>query len=238
MAIISKGTELSTFITGLNGGVSIDPTLLAVLVLTAQAVIEEERPWMVLRKTDSSKSVTTANTWQTAIDLSTITDFSRFYTTDTDFAIKIFDGTEVRAWYRIVPFDRRLEYKNVSNTACYDENAKILYLNGTVAVSGTLYISYIANSTEIDLASTSAVWTLFPSRFLPLIGFYAVGIHKGAVDYDSINKLMLPSNQEALRALKNAMENWDNDKQMNTLSANDPDEPYSYPRSGAINRYE
>lgn len=238
MSIISKGTDVTEFITGLNGGVSIDPTLLGVLVLTAQAVLEEERPWVVLRKTDISKSVTTGNTWQTAFDLSTITDFSRFYTSDTDYAIRIFDGDNRIAWYRLIPFDRRLEFKNVTNTCTYDENTKTLYINGTVAFNGTLYINYISSSTEINLDSASAVWTLFPPRFLPIIGFYAIGIHKGAVDYDSINKLMLPSNQAALNALKEAMENWDNQKQLNSLSANDPDEPYAYPRSGAINRYD
>jgi hypothetical protein len=53
------GNELTTFITGLNGDATIDPTLLGVLVENARAIIEEERPWMVLRKTDKTKTVTT-----------------------------------------------------------------------------------------------------------------------------------------------------------------------------------
>jgi hypothetical protein len=32
----------------------------------ARALIEQRRPWMVLRNTNTSKTVTTANTWQTA----------------------------------------------------------------------------------------------------------------------------------------------------------------------------
>lgn len=232
--MISTGQELNTFITGLNAEATIDLTLLDVLVDTARTILEEERPWMVLRKVDTSKTVTTASLYTTAIDLSTITDFSRFY---SDVPIRLFDGGNRIEYYRLVPFDRQLEYKDVSNTACYDDNSKDLYLNGTVSFSGTLYISYMATSTAIDLESASAVWSLFPSRFLPVLGFYAIGIHKGAVDFDQINRQMLPENQATLNALKRAMEKWDDERQQAGLATNDPTDLYSYPRSGAIDRY-
>lgn len=231
--MISTGVQLTTFITGLNAEATIDPTLLDVLVDNGKAVLEEERPWMVLRKVDTSKSVTTANTWQTAIDLSTIADFSRFY---SDKPIRLFDGGNRVEYYRLVPFDRQLEYKDVSYTACFDENSKMLYLNGLVPFNGTLYTSYLATSGDLDLTSSSAIWSLFPSRFLPILGFYAIGIYKGAVDYDTINKQMLPENREAFKALKNAMEAWDNEKQLNSLAYNDPTELYGGHRDGAINR--
>ena len=232
--MITTGAQLNTLITSLNAGSTIDADFLDVLVGVAQAILEEERSWVVLRKTNSSKTVTTGNTWQTAIDLSTITDFSRFY---SDKPIQLFNGDNRVEYYDLKPFDRRLFYKNTSYTACFDENTKTLYLNGTVPFNGTLYISYMSTSTAIDLTSTSAVWTLFPNRFLPVIAFYAVGINKGAVDYDTINKQMLPMNQAVLLALKNAMEKWDNEKQGDSLSNNDPTDGYSsFPRSGAIDR--
>lgn len=231
---MTTGQELTTFITGLNAEATIDPTLLETLVQTAQTIIEEERPWMVLRKTDVSKTVATSSTWQTAIDLSTITDFSRFY---GDTPIRLFDGATRIEYYHLVPFDRRLEYKDVSHTACFDENAKLLYLNGTVAFAGTLYQSYISTSTAIDVDSASAVWSVFPSRFLPLVGFYAIGVYKGAVDYDSINRQMLPSNQAVMLALKNAMEKWDNERAQTAIEASDPSSFSPYPRGGAIDRY-
>ncbi len=231
--MISTGQNLTTFITGLNAEATIDPTLLDVLVDNAKAILEEERPWMVLRKVNTSKTVTTANTWQTTIDLSTITDFSRFYSDDP---IRLFDGGNRVEYYRLVPFDRQLDYKDVSYTACFDENTKMLYLNGTLPFSGTLYISYLATSTAIDLDSASAVWSVFPSRFLPVLGYYAIGIYKGAIDYDSINRQMLPENREAMRALKNAMEIWDDSKQGASMAHNDPTDMYGGHRDGAINR--
>jgi hypothetical protein len=217
--IALTGLTLTTFITGLNGGASIDATLLDVLVSNAKAVLEGERPWMVLRKTDTSKTVTTSNTWQTAIDLSTITDFSEFY---SDTPVQLFDGTTIVAYYTMVPWDRRLEYKDASNTCVYDANTKQLYLNGTVPVNGTPYIAYKSTSTEIDLTSASVIWSLFPLRFAPILGYYAIGINKGAVDYDDIVKEMLPANQNVLMALKSTMENWDNALQQSSIEWNDP----------------
>lgn len=229
------GTSLNTLITGLNGGASIDATLLAILVQTGQAVLEAERDWMVLRKTNTSKSVTTGNTWQTAIDISTITDFSHFL---DDNQIVLFDGVNQKTYYRQVPWDRRLEYKDVSGTFVYDANNQDVYLNGTIPYSGTLYINYVSSSTLVDIASASAIWALFPERFHPLLAFYAVGIFKGAVDYDSINKQMLPENRATLMALKDAMEKWDNKMQLSAIQFNDPGTYGEYPRSGAVNVHD
>jgi hypothetical protein len=234
--MISTGTELYTFITSLNGGATIDIDMLDVLVDTARAVIEEERPWMNLRKTDTSKTATMSNTWQTAIDLSTITDFSRFQMNQDGVVIKFFDGTNRVFYITLVPFDQRLEYKDVSGTAVYDANTKILYINGTLPFAGTLYIPYMSTSTAIDLTSDQPVWTKFPSRFLAVLGYYAVGIFKGAVDYDDINKLMLPENRLTMQALKNAMEKWDNELQLATIQSNDPTFAGGSPRLGTVDR--
>jgi hypothetical protein len=74
---------------------------------------------------------------------------------------------------------------------------------------------------------------------LPVLGYYAIGINKGAIDYDSINREMLPENRATLNALKNAMEKWDNEMALATIQSNDPSEyPGGYPRLGAVNRYE
>lgn len=230
---MTTGTELTTFITGLNADATVDPTLLAVLVQTAQAILEQERPWMRLRKTDSSLSVTTSNAWNTAKSLAGITDFSTFY---GETPIRLYDGSNLVQEFYQRPWDRRLEFKDVSGTFVYDAANNTVYINGAVSSNGTLYTSYISTSTQIDPTSASAVWTAFPSRFLPLIGFYAIGVYKGAVDYDSINRQMLPSNQAVMLALKNAMEKWDNDLQMSEVINNDPTEIGAGPRVGAVDR--
>lgn len=227
------GAELRTFIINLNGGAEIDSVLIEQFVNIAKTILEGERDWMVLRKTDTSKSITTGSLWSTAIDISTITDFSKFY---GDYPIRIFDGSEGKDYIRQVPWESRLDNKNVSGTFVYDANGKRIYINGTVATNGTLYQNYIATTEDIDLESTSSVWTTFPSRFAPMLGFYAIGVYKGAVDYDEINKMMLPANQGVMLALKNTMEKWDTDLQQSAIESNDPSSPYDYPRGGAIQR--
>lgn len=234
--MIETGVQLSTFINGLNLDADIDPTLLEVLVGTAQATLEEERDWKVLKKTNTSLSATTASTWQTEYSLSGITDFSRFY---GDFPIRVFDGDNRIEYFHQVPWDRRLEFKDINNTFVHDANSGKIYLNGSLSFSGTVYLNYVATLPEIDLSSESAIWTVFPKRFRAVLGFYAIGIYKGAVDYDSINRQMLPENRATLQALKNAMEKWDNELQLNELALNDPtDMPYSGFRSGAIDIHD
>lgn len=232
--MITTGAQLKTFLERLNGDQTIDTDLADTLVDTAKTILEGERPWLNLRKTNTSKTVTTSNTWQTAIDLSTITDFSEFF---SDTPIRLFDGNERVEYYRLVPFDRQLEYKDISNTACYDHGTKSLYLNGTVPFSGTLYISYIRTSTAIDTTSTSAVWTVFPPRYLPLLAYYAIGIYQGGIDYDSISARQAPNNLSIMQTLKKSMEKWDDNLQQSDLETNDPTDLYGYPRNGAIDRY-
>lgn len=237
--MISTGAELYTFINGLNAEADIDITLLSVLVDTAQTTLEEERPWMVLRKTDTSKTVTTANTWQTAIDLSTITDFSRFYMNQDGVVIKLFDGNNRVDYITLKSFDQRLEFKDVSGTAVYDASSKQLYINGTVAFAGTLYIPYMSTTDGVDLESASAVWTKFPKRFLPLLGYYAMKLYAQGVDYDSIASKQAIGHDEVMKTLKNSMEKWDNELQLNAIQSNDPSEYLGGGnRLGTVNRYE
>jgi hypothetical protein len=232
--MISTGTQLLSFINSLNADAEVDATLADVLVDNARAIIEAERPWMVLRKTARNLSASTSDTWETEKSLAGITDFGRFH---GDFPVRLNDGGNRTEFYRQVPFEDRLEWKDVSNTFVFDANSNTIYLNGLIAFAGTIWLNYIADSGAIDLTADTPAWSPFKPRFLPILGFYAIGIHKGAVDYDSINRQMLPANQAALDALKNALVTWDNDLQLSALEGNDPSEAAGgYPRSGAIQR--
>jgi len=231
---------IKTLCTSLNGGATIDDTLLTSLLNIAKAIFEGERDWMMLRKTNTSLSVSASNTsqWNTAISLAGITDFSRFY---GEYPIRIFDGSNCIEYYRQVPFSKRLEYKDANNTFCHDPINKRIYLNGNVVLSGTLYINYIHTATEIsDITSVVDMETSgefpFPVRFHPILGFYAVGLNKGAIDYDSINREMIPANQNALVGIKNSMEKWDTQLQIDEVSMTDPTgNDMGIYRSGSIN---
>jgi hypothetical protein len=104
------GTEVETFCEEVNARDRIGATVLFQFVSLAKAMVEQTRPWMLLRCT----------TWQTAIDLSGIPRFNRFY---GDTPIKLVDGANGIQHFRQVPFDRRLEYRNTLGTFVYDEAA-------------------------------------------------------------------------------------------------------------------
>jgi hypothetical protein len=225
------GPELSTFATEVNGGDAIGDTLLFQLLNLAKAMVEQRRPWMLLRKTDTSVTVSAGNTWQTAISLSGLTRFSRFY---GDWPIRLFDGNNRIERYRQVPFEDRLEYKDTPNTFCYDEASQVLYLNGTGQAGGTLYIHHIQDSADIT-NDDSSTW-IFPSWSHPLLGFMAVAINKGGIDFDDVNARMAPDNRAQAELLTQRLEGWDAEKQ---LSATQQTDPYNQPndgwRPGAIN---
>lgn len=224
------GPELETFCEELNGGASIGATILFQFLNLARAMVEQSRPWVALRYTDTSKSVTTGNTWQTAIDLSTIAHFNRFY---GEVPIKIFDGTNGIQRFRQVPWHQRLDYRNTPGTFVYDEANKTLYLNGTVPFAGTLYIDHVKDSAEITNDDTSS-W-VFPSWAHALLGFYAVAINKGGVDYDDINARMAPDNRAQANVILKQLEAWDNEKQLQAQQNIDPYQRDDDWRPGAIN---
>ncbi|ABE61205.1 hypothetical protein Nham_0309 [Nitrobacter hamburgensis X14] len=223
------GPELETFCEEINGGASIGATVLFQFINLAKAMVEQTRPWVALLYTDTSKTVATGNTWQTAIDLSTVARFNRFY---GETPIKVFDGNNSFQRYRQVPFNERLLYRNTPGTFVYDEANKTLYLNGTVQFAGTLYIDHIKDSPEITNDDSSS-W-IFPSWAHPLLGFYAVAINKGGVDYDDINARMAPENRAQAKVITDRLEWLDNEKQLQAQQNIDPYQSDDAWRPGAI----
>jgi hypothetical protein len=148
--------ELEVFATGINGGDTINHTLLSQFINLAKAMVEQLRPWMVLRATDTSNSVSasTQGAWQTVIDLSTIARFNRFYEDSDTPPIQLFDGNNRVEDYWQKPFNQRLRSKDISNTFVYDEANKLLYLNGTV-MGGTAWINHIKDSANLDITSAA-----------------------------------------------------------------------------------
>jgi hypothetical protein len=224
------GAALSTFIDELNGGSPIGDTLKFQLVNSYKALLEQDRAWMALRKTDTSKSVTAANNWQTAIDLSTLTRFNRFY---GRYPIRLFDGNQNVVRYRQVPMDERLEHKDSPNTFVYDVSTKTAYLNGTVQFAGTLYIRHQTYSADLTASSTESDWP-FPSYAWPILGFGGVAMHKAGVDYDDVNaRSVIQNNGDAMRLFR-MLERSDAELQLAEVENYDPYEQSSGYRSGAI----
>lgn len=227
--------ELKNLCTSVNGGAPIDDELLESLIWQGRTILFAERDWIFLRKTNTSLTVTANNnSWNTAVSISTITDFLRFFNTDLgrqSYSIVLYDSaTDRKEYYRQVPFSKRLEYKDVPNTFVYDRVNKTIYFN-SIPFSGTLYINYIHTPTKIDIITPGSNLTTnmetagtmpCPGEYHGILAYYAVGINKGAIDYDSINREMLPNNQAVLNSMKNAIEKWDTNLQLDEQMGTDP----------------
>jgi hypothetical protein len=107
------------------------------------------------------------------------------------------------------------------------------YLNGTVQFEGTLYIDHIKDSPDIENDDSSS-W-IFPSWAHPLLGFYAVAMNKGGVDYDDINARMAPDNSTQATVILKLLDGWDNDNQLQAQQNIDPYQEGDGYRPGAIN---
>lgn len=224
------GATLSDLIDELNGGAPIGTTLKFHLVNAFKGILEQERPWVILRRTDTSQSVTASNTWQTAIDLSGITNFSRFH---GERPVKLFDGNNTISAYRQVPIENRLEHKDTPNTFVYDEFNKTLYLNGTPSFAGVLWIRHLVTTADLDVNSTATAWP-FPSWSHPTLAFGAVAIHKGGVDYDEVNARQLIQNNADAARIYSALVKWDSNKQLSEREEYDPRESSYGPTPNAI----
>lgn len=219
------GNSLIDLFTELNGGASAGSTLTLTLLNIAKGIIEQNRPWMVLRATDTSKTVTT-ETWQTAISLATITRFSRFY---GEQPIRLYDTQGSVIPYPLVPSHERLDHKD-QNVCTYEPATQSLYLLGTRTLGGTLYLSHL-KSTEDIAATDTATWTLFPTYAHPLLALYAVAAYKGGVDFDAINARMSPENKALADEILQLLIIWDNEMQLSEV--NEPTMTGTY-RSGTL----
>jgi len=153
--------------------------------------------------------------------------FNRFY---GDCPIKLFDGNNRITQYSQRPFDQRLNVRLEPNTFCYDESTQTLYFNGNVPYAGALWIDHIKDSPDID---EDTGW-IFPSWSHPLLGFMAVAINKGGVDFDDINARMAPDNRAQANLIIQMLENRDNEMQLAAIATTDPYNRGGYPRAGAI----
>lgn len=223
------GSEYPTLAEEINGGDAIGEATLYVLLNIARSIVEQMRDWVRLRATDTSISVTSSNTWQTAISLAGITRFSRFY---GDNPICLFDGNNRTEYYHMVPWVDRLQYRQANNTFVYDAANNTIYLNGTVPYSGTLYVNHMKYGA--DIANDDNSWG-FPSYAHPLLAFLAVGIHKGGIDYDDINARMSGDNRSVAQSIMSRLVAEDAKMQEQEISQYDPHGGTDEWRNGAIN---
>lgn len=110
------GTEPETFCEEINGGASIESTVLADAAVDSATL-------------DRHKQERRSRQHMADRNRSTIARFNRFY---GETPIKLFDSTHGIQGFKQVPWEHRLGYRMSPGTFVYDEANRLLYLNGTV----------------------------------------------------------------------------------------------------------
>ena len=208
------GSELYDFVTELLGGREFEGSddIFYQILNEERTKIEHLRPWAVLRKEDSSITVSASNTYT---DMKTLpTDFRSFWgPTDSSGRrkyIELVSGNDVRPVYQ-VPFGMQRQYKDTPDRFYADHGNSQIGFCGTYDKTYTAYITYIGRGTDIE-SSTS--WA-FPSEYHPLLAGRVAARNKGEIDYDDINARMVQYHGASIEGSLRSMIRWDDELQRN-----------------------
>jgi uncharacterized membrane-anchored protein YjiN (DUF445 family) len=186
-----NGATLKTMVESIMDD-TIDDVLFYQLLNVAKNRIENERPWMFLRKLDSSLTTTVGD--NSSISRALPTDWRRTY--------KLMVGLDQQ--FIQVPFDEQHQYRYSSNRFVIDVAGNVYYLLGTLGKADTIYHYYIKKTDDIT-AVTSPVW----NEFHEILAFDTAGYAMMGTDADDIYARMSPENKNMALMLKNSMEAWD-----------------------------
>lgn len=172
------GQQLLDLTTSILGGEEIDQTFGLQMLNIVRGVIEGKRPWQVLKKVDSSVTITGANTYTTPL---TAPSDLRYYIGDG--SIQLFDGTNIPDICTEFPFEEQLLRKNNSLEFCVDYGALTFYIMGVIPRSYTVYQWYISDPGDITL---NTEWLKFPARFHPALAYELAAMWRLGTDYDDV----------------------------------------------------
>lgn len=187
------GTELKTFTESILDGDTLESTFFFQLLNLAKDRIEGSRPWMYLRKLDTSHTAPVGNNSQNPIACPT--DWNRTW--------KVYVGADTL--FTPVPYDQAHAYANSSNKYYVDVANENLYLLGNIGRADTVYHYYLRTTDDI-ITTTSPV---FPARFHAILGFEVAGYIQMGVDADDLFARMSPENKMQAKLTLDAMERWD-----------------------------
>lgn len=198
------GEELRTQTEELMAGRSMNETLFYQLANIFKNVIEGMRPWMWLRKINTSNTVTSATTVDTAIDLPT--DFRKPYNlrrpngTKGSLFLKSSDGDIV--YLDMIPFGQGEMYRDTNGYWFYDLRQRKFYITGRWSKTYTIYLHYIHKSAAIEEATE---WILPDTDQHAILSHLVSASEKSGVDYDEINARQAIDNNKTASQILTSM---------------------------------
>lgn len=196
-----NGQQLLTLISSILGDITIDQVYGLQLINIARNYIEMRRPWQVLKKKDTTQTVTGSNTYTTPFTVPT--NLRRFL---KEGSIKLFDGNNNIQTLKEVPFEDALAFKDAFGNFYVDFGQSLFYITGIVPGTFSVYVYYIANLGDIT-ATTS--WQGFPSEYHPILAFEVAAMYRLGTDYDVINARNADDNAMRSDMIYKSMTKWD-----------------------------
>jgi len=201
--------DIYTAVTSLLGGYEMDTTLFNSLLDKSQMKRENQRPWVILRKADSSLSASPADTFTTAKTLPT--DFRKWYTPESAGPVVLTDANNNPWGYREVSISEKFAYRNIGGVFYTDYVAGNFYLCGPITQAYTINLFYIKKSTLVSADATNS-WA-FPSEYHMILAFDVAVMWKG-IDYDVINNQNAQILAAQAQEIYDEMSRWDSDLQI------------------------
>ena len=163
---------------------------------TAKDEIEEEQKLRILLIRNTDTTVTTANTFETAIDLPA--DFN------IEHRIVLIDSGNTEYELIPVPYEDIYLYKDSFYYYSIDYANSKLYITGTMPSSRTVHLHYFKFTPALTWTS-SPVW---PDRFHRLISYRMAEISLRGVDRDTLTRLQWPAHKEVGDRIAKNMRRW------------------------------
>lgn len=206
--------ELYTLANQLNSDITIPPTLFDQFLDVAQMQIEDIRPWVYLRASNSSQTVGPATSWTTPLTLAS--DFKEFCEESPLQLINV-DNNDLSLTE--VPYDERFKYRNSGGRFCVDYKNKRFYLLGTITEAYTVYQNYIGLPA---LVSNQVDQWVFPERFQKILAFMVAIFYRKGIDYDLFNQTLADNQAAIVRGILDVMTRWDSNLQYSMQRGKDP----------------
>lgn len=195
------GSEIIAFANQLLGNEELDESMALSMINVIKDTIEDKRPWQVLKKLDTTVTVTGASTYTTPLDQPE--DFRRYLNEGT---IQLFDGNNNIQYYDEFPYEQLLNYKDASNWFCADYGSYQFYLTGVVPGTFSVWQWYIRVTPEITLTTE---WERFPSRYHKILSYELALMWRLGTDWDDVNARNGQKNAIDADNIYKAMESWD-----------------------------
>lgn len=216
------GQDMYNAMSTLVEGFSMDPVLFYQLLNSERQKVEFMRPWMRLRKLDTTQTAIASQPSliapPTVNKLTLPTDFSFL---NRDGVITLYDQNNQWENYIEIPMDLMVTHLQNNNEFFIDHANGTFTILGVVSKNYSVFMFYQADYGDITASTT---WLNIPSRYhlaLPLA--VAIRLRMG-ISYDDINSRNASDNQLAYNQVIEIMKTWDDNLQRSaTTKRNLPD---------------